>query len=160
MSALPALPCILADAAAVAATDLPIARPKPIDGLAFYRKHTVGLLRRYLQTSMEIGRSPCVLGNMVFRGRMSSYRLRSFEDGVIFIFDVEKCLKQLDPLSRKILTHIALEDYTAPEAARLTGESERSVQRIYGEALGRLTRIFLTYGVLEDPEEMLSRGGE
>jgi hypothetical protein len=45
---------------------------------------------------MEMGRTPSLLGNTIFRGRASSYRMRTFEDCIIFIFDVEKCLKRLD----------------------------------------------------------------
>lgn len=84
MSAAAAVPCVLRDAFAVAASDRPVWRAKPIEGYAFYRRHSVGLLHRYLRASMEMGRSPCVLGNVVFRGRVSSYRIGSFEDIVIF----------------------------------------------------------------------------
>ena len=31
---------------------------------------------------------------------MSTYRVTSFEDSVIFVYDVEKCLKKLDRFSR------------------------------------------------------------
>jgi hypothetical protein len=115
MSAARALPFTIGTTCAVATTGLPLARKKPIAGLAFYRKHTVGLLQRYLRVSMELGRTPCVLGNMVFRGRVSSYRLSSFEDLVIFIFDVEKCLKKLDRMSQSVIAHVALEDYPIQE---------------------------------------------
>ena len=158
MSAALAMPYIVATASAAAEANLPVWRPRPIDGLAFYRKHTVTLLRRYLQISMEIGRVPCVLGNTTFRGRVSHYRLRTFEYGLIFVLDVEKCLKQLDRLSRTVVGHVALEDHTPPEAAILTGESVRSIGRIYHEALDRLTRVFLTLRLLDADVENLSRG--
>lgn len=149
MSAAHALPWVLPEIAAVADASLPVARPRPLEGFAFYRKHVVGLLRRYLQISMEVGRTPCVLGTMVFRGRVSSYRMQTFEDRVIFIFDVEKCLKQLDRISQEVIAHMILEDYTSFETAALTGESVRSVARIYGAALDRLTRLFLEYRLLD-----------
>jgi hypothetical protein len=158
MSAARALPFTIGTTCAVATTGLPLARKKPIAGLAFYRKHTVGLLQRYLHVSMELGRTPCVLGNMVFRGRVSSYRLSSFEDLVIFIFDVEKCLKKLDRMSQSVIAHVALEDYTVQEAAAMTGDSERSVTRIYGTALDRLTQLFLEFELLDPELENLSRG--
>lgn len=158
MSAALALPLILESAEAVAEPELPVGRPRPIGGLAFYRKHTEGLLRRYLVTSMVIGRAPCVLGNFVFRGRITSYRVQSFEDQIIFVFDVEKCLKQLDRLSREVVAHIVLEDYSLQETAALTGESPRSISRIYPEALDRLTRLFLATRLLEPNPENLSRG--
>jgi len=159
MSAALAMPFVLEEAQAVAELATPVARPRPVESLAFYRRHTVALLRRYLRTSMEIGRAPCILGNLVFRGRMSSYPLQSFEDQVIFVFDVEKGLKQLDPVSQQVVAHIALEEFSPLETATLMGDSERSTWRIYGQALDRLTRIFLTYSLLEPNVENLSRGG-
>ena len=158
MSAAPSMPYAINILAGTAESELPVGRPRAIEGLAFYRKHAAGLLRRYMRVSMEVGRTPCVLGTLVFRGRVSSYRMRSFEDRVIFIFDVEKCLKQLDRLSQRVVAHMALEDYTPLETAALTGESVRSVARIYGEALDRLTRLFLEYELLDPKVEKLSRG--
>jgi hypothetical protein len=157
MTAALAMPCIVPAATAVA-EPLPLARPKPIVGFAFYRKHTLALLHRYLRIAMEIGRAPSALGRIVLRGRVSSYRLRTFEDGMIFVLDVEKALKQLDRFSRALVNHVALEDYTIPETAALMGESERSVARIYGEAMDRLTAVFLQFGLLTPNVEKLSRG--
>jgi hypothetical protein len=158
MSAALALPVVLQTATAVAETVLPTARPRALGGLAFYRRHTEALLRRYLATSMEIGRVPSLLGNVVFRGRVSSYRVRSFEDRIIFVFDVEKCLKRLDRTSQEAVMHIALEDYTAQETATIMTQGLRSVERVYGEALDRLTRQFLENGLLQPNVEKLSRG--
>lgn len=158
MSAARAMPCVLMTALAVAETAMPQARARPIDGIAFYRKHSAGLLRRYLSISMELGRTPCLLGNLVLRGRVSSYRMKSFEDLVIFIFDIEKCLKQLDRPTQMVILHMALEDYTAEETAKITGDSLRSVTRMYGEGLDRLTQLFLNYGLLDSDLEKLSRG--
>jgi hypothetical protein len=157
MSAARAFPCVLADATAVAEPDLPRWRPKPIEGLAFYRRHSIALLRRYFRISMELGRTPCLLGNLVFRGRVSSYRLTSFEDLVIFVFDIEKCLKKLDRAAQAAIAHVVLEDYTVLEAATISGESLRSMTRIYGEALDRLTRLFLDFGLLDPNPAKLSR---
>jgi hypothetical protein len=154
MSAVPAAQCVLWAAADGAAKHLPVWRARPIEGLAFYRKHTVALLRRYLAVSMELGRTPCVVGTIVFRGRVSSYRIHSFEDLVIFIFDVEKCLKRLDAESQAAIAHIALEHYTYEETAKITGSSVRSVTRLYGVALDRLTRWFLDCGLLTSELEM------
>ncbi|HEX4007853.1 MAG TPA: sigma factor-like helix-turn-helix DNA-binding protein [Acidobacteriaceae bacterium] len=159
MSAALALPCApRLELAAAAEPSRPVWRQRPAESLAFYRKHCIGLLRRYLQVSMEMGRTPCVLGNMVFRGRVSSYRVSSFEDLVIFIFDVEKCLKQLDAVSQAVVAHVVLEDFSIAETASMMGESERSVARIYGAALDRLTRLFLDYRLLNVNVENLSRG--
>jgi hypothetical protein len=159
MSAAPAVPCVVAAATAVADEDLPIWRSKAIEGFAFYRKHSVALLRRYLQISLEIGRSPSLLSKAVQRGQASSYRLRTFEDGLIFILDVEKSLRQLDRVSRTVVARVVLEDYTPPEVAQLTGESLRTVMRIYHQGMDRLTRVFLEFGLLSPNVENLSRGG-
>lgn len=126
--------------------------PEPLGGAAFYRSRTQGLLRRYMRASMEMGRSPSLLGNTVFRGRASSYRLRTFEDCIIFIFDVEKCLKRLDQESKSLVARIALQEYTMEETARLTQQSERNVRRKYALALDTLTGILLDYKLL-NPDE-------
>ncbi len=45
---------------------------------AFYRKHTENLLRRYLYASLQVGRSPNLLGESIGRGWVSSRRVRTF----------------------------------------------------------------------------------
>jgi hypothetical protein len=158
MSAALATPCVIGTAHAVTQPERPTVRSRTIAGYAFYRKHTVALLRRYLRVSMELGRTPSILGNVVFRGRASSYRMTTFEDLLIFVFDIEKCLKRLDRASQTVVARMVLEDYTAAETAAITSDSERSVMRIYGEALDRLTREFLEFGLLDPNVENLSRG--
>lgn len=124
---------------------------RPAEELAFYRKHTQSLLRRYMHMSMQMGRAPSVLGECMFRGRVSSYRMRSFEDAVIFVFDIEKCLTHLDQVQQGLIARIALQEYTQGETAALMGMSLRSVVRKYGEALDRLTKIFLSVNLLTIP---------
>src|SRR5271170_6257824 len=58
---------------------------KPPVNLAFYRKHTESLLRRYLYASMQVGRAPSILADSVGRGWASSRPVRTFEDAVIFV---------------------------------------------------------------------------
>ena len=141
MSAALILPVLMATARPAATTR---AWPRrPAEGLAFYRKHTEGLLRRFMVLSMEMGRAPSLLGNAVFRGKVSHYRMRSFEDSVIFVFDVEKCLKKLDINSQDLITRIGLQEYTFGETAASTNQSLRSVIRRYNESLDRLTKILL-----------------
>jgi Sigma-70, region 4 len=124
---------------------------RPAEELAFYRKHTQSLLRRYMHMSMQMGRSPSVLGEHIFRGRVSTYRMRSFEDAVIFVFDIEKCLKRLEPVHQELIARVALQEYTQGETAALMGMSLRSVVRRYGEALDRLTEVFLSVKLLTIP---------
>jgi hypothetical protein len=121
----------------------------PISSLAFYRRYTELLLRRYMQMSLRMGRVPSALGNCVFRGRVSSREVHSFEDAVIFVYDVERCLRALDPEQMELVARVALQEYTQEEAAERTSQSVRSVVRKYGEALDMLTQIFLEKELLE-----------
>ena len=41
---------------------------EPVVSVAFYRKHTESMLRRYLYASMQVGRAPAILGDPVGRG--------------------------------------------------------------------------------------------
>ena len=127
-------------------------KPNPIDPkpeLAFYRKYTEAMLRRYVRLSLSVGRMPALLGHDAFRGKMSTYRVTSFEDSVIFVYDVEKCLKRLDGFSQEVIRRIALQEYTQGEAAGLLRVSLRTIVRRYGEAIDSLTQIFLEYRLLE-----------
>ena len=80
---------------------------KPKVELAFYRKYTEAMLRRYLRLSIQSGRVPSLLGRELFRGHVTSYRVHGFEDAVVFCFDVEKRLGRLrvmdSSLSRELL---------------------------------------------------------
>ncbi len=125
-------------------------QPKP--ELAFYRKYTEAMLRRYARLSLSVGRMPALLGHDAFRGKMSTYRVTSFEDSVIFVYDVEKCLKKLDGFSQELIRRIALQEYTQGEAAGLLRVSLRTVVRRYGEAVDALTHIFIERQLLNvDP---------
>lgn len=129
--------------------DQPVAARAPEGGIAFYRRRTELLLRRYMLVSLQAGRVPSVIGNCLFRGKATNYRTYNFEDAVIFLFDVEKCLNRLDPPGRELVARIALQEYTQEETAEFIGESLRSVNRKYGETLDALSRIFLDLGLLE-----------
>lgn len=120
--------------------------------LAFYRKHTESMLRRYLYASMQVGRAPSILSDPVARGWASSRPVRTFEDAVIFVLDVEKCLEKLCPLDRRMLGRIVLQEYTQSEAAALLGMSVRAVSYKYPAALDRLTEKLLRCGLLILPE--------
>jgi hypothetical protein len=106
-----------------------------------------------MRMSMEIGRVPSLLGQELFRGRVTSYKVKSFEDVVILVHDVEKCLLRLDKTSQDLISRIALQEYTQGEAAGLLGMGLRSVVRKYAEALDRLTVIFLEMKLLEPQAE-------
>ncbi|MGD0737860.1 MAG: sigma factor-like helix-turn-helix DNA-binding protein [Terracidiphilus sp.] len=124
---------------------------EPVTSLAFYRKHTESMLRRYLYASMQVGRAPSILGDPVGRGWASSRPIRTFEDAVIFVLDLEKCLDTLSSLDRQLLSRIVLQEYTQAEAATLIGMSVRAISYKLPEALDRLTEKLLASGLLVLP---------
>ncbi len=116
---------------------------KPNASLAFYRKHTENMLRRYLYASMQVGRAPAILGDPVGRGWVSSRPIRTFEDAVIFVLDIERCLDKLGSLDRQMLSRIVLQEYTQVEAAQMIGMSARAISYKFPLALDRLTEKLL-----------------
>ena len=117
--------------------------------MAFYRKYTEGMLRRYVRLSMEAGRVPSLLGQEMFRGNVTSCRVDSFDDVVIFVHDVEKCLEKLEGEQQRLVTRIALQQYTICETAELLGIRPKTVVRHYRQAIDQLTQVFLDVKMLE-----------
>jgi Sigma-70, region 4 len=115
-----------------------------------YRRRTIALLRRYARASVEVGRLPSLLGREFFRTRVTSYRMGSFEDIVIFVIDMEQAIDKLDSTDKKLLAMYVLEEYTIPEVARLMGGSQRTVERSLQTALDELTRTLLRNGLMEE----------
>jgi DNA-directed RNA polymerase specialized sigma24 family protein len=120
--------------------------------LAFYRKHSENMLRRYLYASMQVGRAPSILADPVGRGWVSSRPVKTFEDAVIFVLDVERCLDQLSAFDREMLNRIVLQEYTQTEAASLLGMSPRAISYKFPQALDRLTEKLLDTGLLVLPD--------
>jgi hypothetical protein len=128
--------------------------------LAFYRKYTEAMLRRYLRLSMQSGRVPSLLGRELFRGNVTSYRVHGFEDAVIFCFDVEKRLGRLQVMDQQLIKRIALQQYTQGEAAGMLGLSLRNCIRQYGYALDQMTEMFLKAKMLEPLKSCQGGRGE
>ncbi|MDP9268593.1 MAG: hypothetical protein M3P27_09770 [Acidobacteriota bacterium] len=129
----------------------PTAQPTwqvPKDELRMYRAHAIGLLRRYFRMSLELGRLPSLVGREIFRARVSSYRAASFEDLVIFVTDVERCVERLDEKSQLAIARVIFQEYSVEEAGRMLGCTERSVRTHLAGGLDRLAHIFLLRGLL------------
>lgn len=120
--------------------------------VAFYRKYTEGLLRRYVRLSMEAGRAPSLLGREMFRGNVTNYSVQGFDDVVIFVHDVENCVKMLEEGHQHLIRRIALMEFTLEETANLLQLPLRTVIRRYSHALDDLTEIFLERKLLEPSE--------
>lgn len=116
--------------------------------LWLYRDRTVGVLRRYMRLSIEVGRLPSLLGREFFRTRVTSYHASTFEDAVIFVHDVERGLEVLDEFERKLIAKIVLQEYSQEEAGRLLGCGLRTAARRYPEALDRISEVFLEREIL------------
>lgn len=128
---------------------LPVAPAKPPEPqVAFYRKYTLALLARYVRMSMEAGRVPSLLGQDMLRGNVSSYRVESFEDVVIFLHDVEHSMEKLDPEQQHLITRISLQGFTVGEISFALRLDPRTVIRRHTRALDALTRIFLDVEML------------
>jgi hypothetical protein len=125
----------------------------PEISLAFYRKHTEKMLQRYLYASMMVGRAPAMLGEPIARGWASCRRVKTFEDAVIFVLDMERCLNRLRETDRALLSRITLQEYTYVEAAKLVGLSIRAIYYKYPLAVDRLTQLLLKAGLLILPKD-------
>lgn len=125
----------------------------PEISLAFYRRHTEKMLQRYMYASMLVGRAPAMLGEPIARGWASCRRVKTFEDAVIFVLDMERCLSRLGEGDQELLGRIALQEYTQAEAADLLGFSVRAVSYKYPLALDRLTELLLKAGLLILPKD-------
>jgi hypothetical protein len=131
---------------------VPVAENQPVPPkleLAFYRKYTEAMLRRYMRISVEVGRVPSMMGRELFRGNVSHYKADGFEDGVIYCVDVEHCLAKLPKSHLRLIQRIALQGYTLQEAAPLLGIDFRRCHERYGQALDQLTEVFLAGRLLE-----------
>jgi hypothetical protein len=102
-----------------------------------------------MRYSIETGRLPSVLGQEFFRAKVTSYRVVTFEDRVIFVHDMETCMNKLDEFSRQLIARHVLQEHSLAATARLLGSSKRTVQRFMPMALDVLTEILLDVGLLE-----------
>jgi hypothetical protein len=98
---------------------------------------------------VETGKLPSILGREFFRTHVTSYRMSSFEDAVIFVHDVERCLGKLDRLGQQVIARVILQGFSYDESSRLMGCCRRTVQRRLPDALDQLSEIFLKVGILK-----------
>jgi len=117
-----------------------------------YRGRTVAMLRRYMRYSMETGRLPSLLGVEFFRAKVTSYRVNTFEDRVIFVHDMEICLERLDEFSRQLIARHILQEHDQAATARLLGCADRTVRTYVPIVLDMLSGILLEVGLM-DPME-------
>ena len=111
--------------------------------LYVYRSSCVAMLRRYFQMSIELGRLPMLLGREFFRSRSDTIRSAWFEDAVIYVHDIERCVAALNPFDQQVIARVIFQDYTQEDAARLLQCNERHLRRRLAVALEVLAQLFL-----------------
>jgi hypothetical protein len=116
--------------------------------LWLYRKRTVGLLRRYMRFSLETGRLPSFVGREFFRAKVTYYTATTFEDRVIFVRDVEKCMNRLEYWDQQLIVRVILQEHGQEQTARILQCSRSSVARRLPEVLDLLSEDFLRVGLL------------
>jgi hypothetical protein len=134
--------------------------------LWLYRDRTIAILRRYLRLAVEVGRLPALLGREFFRTRVTSYHSQTFEDTVIFVHDVERCVCLLNDTEIELIAMIVMQEHPHYEAAQMLRCTRRTIVRSFGEALDRLSEIFLEREILRrlpkksSPAAEACQGGE
>jgi hypothetical protein len=126
------------------------------------RRRTVVLLQRYMRYAVETGRLPSLVGREFFRAKVTAYAMVSFEDRVIFVHDMEKCLERLDEFSRELIARHILQEHDQEATARLLCCGERTVRRMVPLVLDQLSEILLEVGMMEaveKPVENFCQGG-
>ena len=113
-----------------------------------YRGRTVGMLRRYMRYSIETGRLPSLLGREFFRSQVTSYTVVTFEDRVIFVHDMERCLERLDEFGRQLIARYILQEHDRWATARLLNCNEKTIRRLAPVVLDQLSEILLEVGLM------------
>jgi hypothetical protein len=111
--------------------------------LSLYRSRTLALLQRYLQLSAAVGRLPSLVGRECFRARVTSYRVHTFEDSVIFVLDTERALAELHHSEQQVVARVVFQGHSHDAAARLIGCTRTTLTRSLCAALDRLTEVML-----------------
>src|SRR5579864_4160607 len=114
-----------------------------------YRGRAVAMLRRYMRYSIETGRLPSLLGREFFRAKVTSYTVSTFEDRVIFVHDMEKCLNRLDEFSRQLIARHILQEHDRWATAKLLHCNEKTVRRYMPVVLDMLVEILIDVGLME-----------
>lgn len=114
-----------------------------------YHGRAVGMLRRHMRYSIETGRLPSLLGREFFRAKVTAYTVVTFEDRVIFVHDMEKCLEKLDEFSRQLIARHILQEHDQAATGKLLHCTERTVRTYVPIVLDLLVEILLDVGLME-----------
>jgi hypothetical protein len=123
--------------------------PHQRESLAASRPYTRSLLRRYFRVAVDVGRLPSILGGLCFRARVSSYKLRTFEDAVIFVHDIERVLDRIERTHMEVIAGVVFLEYSIPEVALRLGITVQRAERRHAAAFESLTSALLEAGLLQ-----------
>ena len=112
------------------------------------------MLRRYMRYSIETGRLPSLLGKEFFRAKATAYTLVTFEDRVIFVHDMERCLERLDEFSRQLIARHILQEHDRCATAKLLHCNEKTVRRYTPLVLDLLSEILIEVGMMKRVESI------
>lgn len=115
---------------------------------SFERTRTMALLHRFLRTALSIGRMPSLVGREIFRTRVQARPPSAFEDAVVFVCDIEKCLRALEPFEQRLIAFCVLENRSEWEASREFHASQGFISRHLGHALDSLHLTFCSRRLL------------
>lgn len=121
---------------------------------SYERMRTMALLHRFFRTALLLGRMPSLLGREIFRTRAQSQPATAFEDAVLFVCDVERCLRALEPGDQRLVAFCILEDRSEWEAARRLHRSQSDISRQLGRVLDLLHETFCRLGLLPPLESV------
>jgi DNA-directed RNA polymerase specialized sigma24 family protein len=81
---------------------------------------------------------------------MSCYPAATFEDRVIFVSDVERCLSRLEYWDQQLIARVILQEHNQEQAAYMLHCSRKTIQRRLLEVLDLLSEDFLKAGLLAE----------
>jgi hypothetical protein len=117
------------------------------------RLRALHLLYRFFRLAVALGRVPSLLGRE-FGVQSGPGHLRyAFEDEVLFVCDVERCLQRLPREAHSAVLLNLLGSRSARAAARHAGRHHSSVNRWLSRALDLLYADFCRCGLLTPIEE-------
>jgi hypothetical protein len=123
--------------------------------LWLYRERTA-LLKRY-HISIELADCKVTAWAELFRSKVTSYRMSSFEDAVIFVHDVERAIEQLDQFAKEIVATVVFRTVHRMAAEVLLRPADH-LPRVSRPSTGSAT---FSCGIAEPapaPWKFLSRG--
>jgi DNA-directed RNA polymerase specialized sigma24 family protein len=88
------------------------------------------------------------VGREFFRAKVTYYTATTFEDRVIFVRDVEKCMNRLEYWDQQLIVRVILQEHSQGQTARMLQCNRKTVQRRLPLVLDLLSEDFLKVGLL------------